>query len=390
MKTIRYILLFIPLFLAACTSEDIVEPDTGNEGNVTFTFNAGGELTTRTTLEGAGNKQHAEYVYLYVFNGQTDNATCTQVKNMPWPKPEEVGYTTTTRTYSINLPAGDYTFLAIGLDNAAGATYGLPSAIAAGSKLADAKATLASGKTKEDIAQSELFAGHVTASIKESGNDPVTITLYRRVAGVMGWFKNVPANVAKIQISLYTGQNKQGYLIKQAEGTEDPSGITNPNNFKDFITAPISAEEESKILVSINVPAGTTAEQVLSGGSYVLPAAAPIKIEPDDTYPDEDDPRVGTEYTLRVELIGADGTTIKTQRVRMQEGDDLYIPEFVDGGSGTAGYDLGGPFRFPIVANRFYGIGTALTPIDLGGGGEDIVITVNPDWLVIEPTIPLE
>lgn len=386
MKTIRYILLFIPLFLAACTSEDIVEPDTGNEGNVTFTFNAGGELTTRTTLEGSGNKQHAESVYLYVFNGQTDNATCTQVKNMPWPKPEEVGYTTTTRTYSINLPAGDYTFLAIGLDNAAGATYDLPSAIAAGSKLADAKATLASGRTKDDIAQSELFAGHVTATIKESGNNPVTINLWRRVAGVMGWFKNVPANVAKIQISLYTQQNGSGYLVKQ-----EPTGdIREPEHFKDYLTTPVSTTEQDKILVSINVPAGTTAEQVLSGGSYVLPAAAPIKIEPDyDTYPDED-PRVGTEYTLRVELIGADGTTIKTQRVRMQEGDDLYIPEFVDGGTGAVGYDLGGPFRFPIVANRFYGIGTALTPIDLGGGGEDIVITVNPDWLVIEPTIPLE
>lgn len=386
MKTIRYILLFIPLFLAACTSEDIVEPDTGNEGNVTFTFNAGGELTTRTTLEGSGNKQHAESVYLYVFNGQTDNATCTQVKNMPWPKPEEVGYTTTTRTYSINLPAGDYTFLAIGLDNAAGATYGLPSAIAAGSKLADAKATLASGRTKEDIAQSELFAGHVTATIKESGNNPVTINLWRRVAGVMGWFKNVPANVAKIQISLYTQQNGSGYLVKQ-----EPTGdIREPEHFKDYLTTPVSTTEQDKILVSINVPAGTTAEQVLSGGSYVLPAAAPIKIEPDyDTYPDED-PRVGTEYTLRVELIGADGTTIKTQRVRMQEGDDLYIPKFIDGGTGVLGFDPGGPFRFPIVANRFYGIGTALAPIDLGGGGDDIVITVNPDWEAIQEPLPLE
>lgn len=388
MRTIHYIPILIVLFFAACTPDENITPD--EQGNVTFVFTAGNEINTRTILNGSENLQHVEKVYLYIFDGTTDAATYKSCKELSWPTPGEVNYKGITRRYSMTLASGNYTFLAIGLDDKAGATYNLPAAIAEGSTLADAKATLASGKTKEDIAQSELFAGHVTASIKESGNDPVTITLYRRVAGVMGWFKNVPANVAKIQISLYAGQNKQGYLIKQAEGTEDPSGITNPNNFKDFITAPISAEEESKILVSINVLAGTTAEQVLSGGSYVLPAAAPIKIEPDyDTYPDED-PRVGTEYTLRVELIGADGTTIKTQRVRMQEGDDLYIPEFVDGGTGAVGYDLGGPFRFPIVANRFYGIGTALTPIDLGGGGEDIVITVNPDWLVIEPTIPLE
>lgn len=388
MRTIHYIPILIVLFFAACTPEENITPD--EQGNVTFVFTAGNEINTRTILNGSENLQHVEKVYLYIFDGTTDAATYKSCKELSWPTPGEVNYKGITRRYSMTLASGNYTFLAIGLDDKAGATYNLPAAIAEGSTLADAKATLASGKTKEDIAQSELFAGHVTASIKESGNDPVTITLYRRVAGVMGWFKNVPANVAKIQISLYAGQNKQGYLIKQAEGTEDPSGITNPNNFKDFITAPISAEEESKILVSINVPAGTTAEQVLSGGSYVLPAAAPIKIEPDyDTYPDED-PRVGTEYTLRVELIGADGTTIKNQRVKMREGDDLYIPDFWDGGSGIVGLDPGGPFRFPIVANRFYGIGTALAPIDLGGGGEDIVITVNPIWEGISEDIPLE
>lgn len=388
MRTIHYIPILIVLFFAACTPEENITPD--EQGNVTFVFTAGNEINTRTILNGSENLQHVEKVYLYIFDGTTDEVTYKSCKELSWPTPGEVNYKGITRRYSITLASGNYTFLAIGLDDKSGATYNLPTAIAQGSTLADAKATLASGKTKEDIAQSELFAGHVTASIKESGNDPVTITLYRRVAGVMGWFKNVPANVAKIQISLYTGQNKQGYLIKQTEGTEDPSGITNPNNFKDFITAPISAAEENKILVSINVPTGTTAEQVLSGGSYVLPAAAPIKIEPDDTYQDED-PRVGTEYTLRVELIGADGTTIRTQRVKMNKEDDLYIPDIFDGGTGIiGGFDPGGPFRFPIVANRFYGIGTALAPIDLGGGGEDIVITVNPDWEVIEPTIPLE
>ena len=384
MRTIHYIPILIILFFAACTPEENITPD--EQGNVTFVFTAGNEINTRTILNGSENLQHVEKVYLYIFDGTTDAATYKSCKELSWPTPGEVNYKGITRRYSMTLASGNYTFLAIGLDDKSGATYNLPAAIAEGSTLADAKATLASGKTKEDIAQSELFAGHVTASIKESGNDPVTITLYRRVAGVMGWFKNVPANVAKIQISLYTQQNGSGYLVKQ-----EPTGdIREPEHFKDYLTTPVSTTEQDKILVSINVPAGTTAEQVLSGGSYVLPAAAPIKIEPDyDTYPDED-PRVGTEYTLRVELIGADGTTIKTQRVRMQEGDDLYIPVFVDGGTGAVGYDLGGPFRFPIVANRFYGIGTALAPIDLGGGGEDIVITVDPMWEGISEDIPLE
>lgn len=228
---------------------------------------------------------------------------------------------------------------------------------------------LAAGQTKKDIAQSELFAGSAEAiGVTESGNAAVTINLWRRVAGMLGYFKNAPSGTSKIQITLYTQQNGSGYLLKQeVENEEYPFGIKNPKNFIDYITSPVSPNNEDKTVVSIAVPAGTDAATILSGGSYLLPIAAPPIVDGE------------TEYTLLVELVGADGITVnKTIKVKMKEGDDLYNDPT---GAGSGIIDISGPFRYPIVANRLYTIGTALAPVDLGDdGSSDIVITVNPDW----------
>lgn len=381
---IRYnILAILTVLLISCSEEKII-PDTGKgEGTVTLTFTAQSGAKTRTVLEGSENLQHVTEVFLYIFDATTNQ--CTKVEQLYWPhkqedlKGDELLNHTLTRSYSLTLSSGTYTFLAVGTDNpldettnerlsdgiGAGTTYNLPGTITVGTSLADAKATLAAGKTKEDIARSELFAGWVPVTIKENDNAAIFINLYRRVAGVMGWFKNVPANTSKIQISLYTQQNKSGYLQKQEPEDNWPYGIKNPDNFKDYITDPVSTtEKEDKILVSIEVPAtGMEATTVLSRGSYALPAAAPAMGD-------------GKEYTLLIELIASDGTVSKTMKAKMKEGDDLYISPT----ESTGVIDMGGPFRFPIVANRFYSIGSKDEPVDVGGDGDDIVITVNPGW----------
>lgn len=377
MKIHFYIPILIVLFLSACTSDEAsLPPEPDGQGNVTFLFTAGSEITTRTVLDSPENLQHVEWVYLYIFSGTGNAATYSDTKEIPWPKPGDVGYQTTERRYSIALPPGDYTFLAIGLDDRSGETYNFPAAIATGTTLADAKAVLATGKTKENIARSELFAGYTEAiGVKESGNPAVTIDLWRRVAGVLGYFKNAPDGTSKIQISLYTQQNGSGYLLKQIVESENyPYGIKNPANFNDYITSPISSAEQDKILVSIDVPTGTAETDVLSGGAYMLPVAAPLIVDSE------------TEYTLLVEAIASDGSIVKTMKAKMKEGDDLYISET---GGGTGIMDISGPFRFPIVANHFYAMGTKDAPIDLGGG-DDIVITVDPGWQGIGETIPLE
>lgn len=376
MKHIAYLLLLSICLLTACTSDRITEPLPQGQGRITIVMEAESQLKTRTVLDGSKSLQHASSVYLYVFDAADQ---CVRVREVPWPSPADVSYHTVSRSYSLTLPAGNYTFLAVGLDDAAGGTYNLPEAIPEGTSLANATVTLAMGKTKDDIVRSELFAGYTEVTVTEGAKTTAVIDLWRRVGGVMGWFTNIPAQIggttlSAIQICLYTPQNKSGYLIPRPQGDHFPWGITNPANFNDYMTDPVNDQPDSRILVYLKLPGNLTSSAVLSGGSYILPAAAP---------PVGD----GSEYTLRVEFIGDNNAILKTMRVQMGEGDDLYISPT---GSGTGIIDMGGPFRFPIVANRFYGIGSAIKPVDLGGTQDDVVITIDPGWEGQAPGVDLE
>lgn len=345
--------------MMACTSDENSETGTKGEGIVTFTFKVESGLKTRTVLNGPEDIQHVTTVFLFVFKGTTDEATYFMTKQIPWPDPSgnDVNYQTISRSYTFVLSEGDYTFLAVGLDDQSGTTYNLPASIGEGTTLATATAVLAAGKTKVNIAGSEFFAGSATATVVKNGNSEVTINLFRRIAGIMGWFTNIPSDVTEIQIALYTQQNKSGYMKARPEGNDSPAGISNPINFKDYITSPVSNQENDKVLVSLNVAAGTGAT-VVSGGSYILPAAAPAVGD-------------GTEYTIQVNVITG-GTILKSIRTKLRSDDGLYLP--------STGSDLGAPYRFPIVANHFYGIGSQDTPVDLGGDEDAVYIEINPNW----------
>lgn len=360
MRATFFSMLFLSLFLTACSSDDPGSPVSDRQGTITFTFQVESGMKTRTLLNGSESLQHVSAVYLYVFGGTTDDAAYVMTKEIPWPdaSDSDVNYQTVTRPYMLALPEGEYTFLAIGLDDQAGATYDLPGRVGSGSTLAGATAMLATGKTKENLALSELFAGSVTARVTGNGTSAATINLFRRVAGVMGWFTNVPSAATEIQIAFYTGQNKSGYLKAQPAGNAIPSGISNPANFKDYITDPVASQDAGEVLVSVGVPAATGSSAVLSGGSYVLPAAAPAVGD-------------GTEYTMLIKILSA-GSLLKSMRAKLKPDDGLYLPPTVS--------DTGGPYRFPLVANHFYGLGSPDAPVDLGGDDTDVYVEINPDW----------
>lgn len=355
MKTLHYIPLLIILFLSACTSDEaITPPGTDGQGNVTFLFTAGSEIKTRTVLSSSENLQHVEKVHLYIFKGIGDNATFESVRELAWPAPADVDYKTTERSYSITLAPGNYTFLAIGLDDKSGATYNLPSAIATGSTLADAKATLAAGKTKDDIAQSELFAGWAEAlDVKESGNAAVTINLWRRVAGVMGYFKNIPADVQTIRVLLYENQNTEVPLRKPTH-----NNVAEDTDFGDRTTG-----TDNRILLSIDkttdtyedTSTGVTITGVFKG-AYVLPKQAPTDAS-------------GVTHTLTVETLNSTGVLVKSYNVVIQSSAD---------GTTSENRPVTETKKFPLYANQLYSIGTALAPVDLDDN--TIYITVNPEW----------
>lgn len=357
------------LLLTACQQDEAIEdiiPDTptGETEGVTLHFTVAGELSaleepastrtnapgTRTVLPGSANVQHVTAVQLYVFNGTSDNSLCVASEDIGWSA--NFGGIPPTITasmkyhvkYSGFVKGNPYTFLAVGTDATSRTTYGFPAAIQVNTTtLVNALANLSGteASTWMNMRQSEFFAGSTVLTPSSYGTQG-NVDLWRRVAGVMGWFVNVPTSVgatavSAIRISLYAQQNKSVPLIQRSQAPV----------FKDFITSPLSSTG-GQVLVQIPVPIGTLPVTVLSAGSYVLPVVAPPSVNTND-------------YTLRVELVSAAGTILRSNRITLS-GTNESSP-----GNGTGIIDPQGVYRFPIIANRFYGVGSPLTPINLNG-----------------------
>lgn len=347
--------LIAALVMASCQQEEsideLISGGSSNADGVTLSFSVAGELSPRTNLPGSDNMQHVTSVRLYIFNGTNDNAPCIASEDIGWSayfgnNPPTV---TATMKYHVKyegfVKGNPYTFLAVGLDDKSGSTYGFPNAIQVGSTvLSGAIATLAGteASTWTSMRQSELFAG---STVLTPGTTPIqgNVDLWRRVAGVMGWFTNIPTQiggtrVTAIRIILYTQQNKSVPLLQRSQTPV----------FADYINSPLTITG-GNVLVNIAVPTGVLPVTVLSQGSYVLPVPAPAP--------------GGANYTLKVELTDASGNALRSIRVTLSDSDDSNS----SGGGGTGIIDPDGASHFPIVANRFYGVGSKLLPINLGG-----------------------
>lgn len=351
------------LLVAACSNDEIPGAD-GEEyyDGVTLSFcsNSGLTTSTRTDLTGSGNVQHVTDVQLYIFDR---TGVCVASENVAWSEHFTDADFTPDRNPQMNYrvkyrnftPGEPYTFLAVGRDRESSGTYNFPAAIGIGSALADVKASLAAGNDWKSMRVSELFAGQ-SVLVYEGIGVKGRVDLYRRVAGVMGWFKNLPADITglaptSLRITLYKKQNKSVPLL--------PLAVT--LLFLDYIDDPL-AEEGGEVLVEIPLGESIQPGKVYSKGSYVLPVPAPPTVSEDD-------------YTLRVELL-KDEHIFRYKRVKLGNDDPLDSST----SSGTGIIDTEGPYRFPIVANQFYGIGSADVPIDMGGEEPDVVISVNPVW----------
>lgn len=363
-NTIKGMLLFLAcLATAGCGQEDMPTPDTPDDSRpqVVLTFSASPGLTTRTQLPGPEYLQHVQTMHLYIFNGTGDDASCVAYEKVDWEdvKAPAGGANTVSKNHKVqykDFAVGQpYTFIAVGLDDCSGATYGLPSAVTVGTTLKEAKAVLASGKTRNDIAVSELFGGSLVLTPMAAGQITGTIKLDRRVAGVFGYFKNIPTKVGStpvksLRIELYKPQNKSIWLTAK------------PTKEEDVIMEPISENASDKILVEIPLTEeNTVKDKIISQGSYVLPMKAPTT----------------EDCTLLVTLADANGKRLQERKVKYQLDDKISD---TSGGTGiiTVTKDL---YRFAINANWFYQIGSPEKPV-IWPEEEDgnIVITVNPDW----------
>ena len=364
------------LLLPGCGGDEGLNPGTseGTRG-LTVTFSVNNEAKTATgdmadivyptgqDSEGLYiGEQHTTDVFLYIFQGTGSDATCVACENVGWSEHFSSKLPVTTEDsqmpYEIQydgfLYNVRYTLLAVGLSKDAKTVYGFPGAIEKGkTTLGEAKAELAEGQTCDGINRSEIYVG--TAEFTPLSGEEVTVNLWRRVAGVAGYFKNVPRSigekdVAALRIALY---DKQYTALPLLEREQAPV-------FKDYIDSR-TKDEDGDVLVYIPVMEFGTDKEV-SGGAYVLPAPAPS----------------GTgNWTLRIELVDATGEVLYSRRAKLPEGDGLD-PGITGGGTGII--DTESAYRFPIVANHFYALGSPGNPIDLQGQGLDILITIDPTW----------
>lgn len=406
MKELKYIvyLVLAAFFAAACSKEEGLSEQPETDSGFDLVFAAQGEDLTlsRTTLQGPEALQHVSTVYLYIFDGTDDGARCVAVEDVDWPYWENAqnGLNTLEYKYRVKYAAFDaekeYTFVAVGLDNTKTAadaavdnsmkTYGftLPANNPIGETLGALQVAVQKDCKRTDIAQSEWFAG----SLELTGEQILaakaeTLNLYRRVAGVMGYFKDIPQGVEKLQICLYQPQNKEAWVLPQP--TEN--GV-----FMDYVDSPAVGSDADtwKVLVEIDLESESGGSGVVSfyrqGGSYVLPARASTTAE---------------ETTLSLKLIGINGNTL-TRNIYQQTS---YAPVQAglsrgetDEGTGIIGGDddSQGPddeeykYHYPIIANHFYSIGTEDNPVSLADNGEIFVI-INAGWddehnIVIKPS----
>lgn len=377
------------IVLSACSDSGNVPEEEMEEQTLSFHVQAldKDEVSIgRTVLPGRNPIQHVTYVQLYIFDGTENDAVCVASENVFWQhwRGANDGISSRDQKYSPLYKLTDwdkkYTFLAIGLDvtrnsenietmDNSAATYNLPQYVEVGATtLGDAIAKLASGKTKEDIFKSELFAGFKVLTRADLATTP-RIDLYRRVAGVMGYFKNVPAQVggktvAKLQVRLYTKQNTQVPLKK----------IENGSVFSDYITSPLITDELGDVLVEIPVEDYVPGE-TLSKGSYVLPAVS----------------AKGGETTMILVLADAAGNELTRKKIICVSTEGPFVGKMVSRGETDEGTGIIGgkdneevevdeaAYHYHIIANHFYGIGSEETPIDLSNTSY-VVVTINPNW----------
>ena len=175
--------------------------------------------------------------------------------------------------YPENLTQGNYTVLCIGLDDndeqevgGSGKTYNLPEAIR-NKTLSEAKATLAGGKTKDDIAKSELFAGWNQFHFAPDSLNIVDVEMKRRVAGVLCYLTDVPYQltqdnktyrITSVELWLYTKQNTGIKLCR-----EEITGGEYPEDFGDTSGGDLEGSELIGQQSMINSGFGVNADKTL-------------------------------------------------------------------------------------------------------------------------------
>ena len=389
------------MMLTACSNDNEMSDVTVDEGttSITLSLNSGGDgLNTRAArpVESSEAYNNVDKVIVRVFNADGSEVTAAR-KELTWtagpenpgsPGENEHKASQTIEFSKTSFEANTtYTIVAYGYNST---DFGYTLTATANYAENAWSAALIESKPVE-----EMFAG-VAASITTGDNKafPVgtEVTMKRQVAGMLGYFKNIPVKypnsdgtLAPVQyVKVYASNETKGFTFPSLETTSRVNG-TNPTskkteilNFdlsvlittataaKDYATQ-VAAATDAKATFKLNEvatgSAGTPAKVANSvlGGKFLIPFSKTA------------------ETTFTIELVGQDGTTVLKKW-------DVITNKAVDGAAkGAKIYD--------VKRNYFYSIGQKLKAGDNGGGTPDepidlskesiVTITINDAWDVI-------
>lgn len=385
------------ILICGCSDNDgsPCEESTGSPYSIAIAVKNNSLTTSRTAVVDPGEdiygKQHATRVQLYIYKQENDDYICVTSEDISWKHLDgamagldtrQQGYRTKYQDYE---DGKQYLFLAVGFDDTftgtldnpvfqnvnSVAAYGQPEKIATeGKKLSEEHFKLQDGADVNLIAQSELFAGSETYTkqqLKDGTALSRPIILYRRVAGVMGYFKKLPAEidgttVAHVKLRLYKPQNREIWFLPHL-----PTGYATPdrvpdNEYTDYITSGSNNDAE-RVIADYEVTPEDNGTFSIS--AYLLPIAASTDFG---------------QSTLELVMTDSDGNELARRRI-------FYLPEDkISSRSGTGIIDTpedvgdSQAMHYPIRANHFYRMGKQNAPIDLSGQSSIIYIEIDAVW----------
>ena len=362
------------LTFSACSNDDAFNEDetnvtAGETRNVELTFNfsvnSGEQTRGGRPLYSSEALQQVNAMKVYVFKESGDDYVyskeITDDGNFGFNNSTAVGEESHSYTLTDKLTDGKYKFLAVGYEEGYGTTFKALSMTENTTKLSDLLLELNDSQNADEVFSGVSDAVTVSAT---STSFNVGVELNRVVAGILGYFKNVPYQIENegkmVQVKhVLVNVIKKGTSAKledrSASGVEDKTYTIIDINMSSY-TKDGDNNWYSVAAKSDNV--ATVANSVLQG-AYSLPIAA-----------------VTGSNTLEVVLTGEDKSTVlKKFKVKDADSND-----------------------FAINANHFYSLGQKMTNDDTNGGTPDpgtddddddpidlskdqiITITVNAEW----------
>lgn len=365
------------LTFSACSNDDAFNEDettvtAGETRNVELTFNfsvnSGEQTRGGRPLYSSEALQQVNAMKVYVFKESegeyvyseeiTDNGNFGFNNNSSAQGTESHSYTLTNK-----LADGKYKFLAVGYEEGYGATFKALT-MEPTTKLSELLLELNSGQNADEVFSGVSDAVTVSAT---STSFNVGVELHRVVAGILGYFKNVPFEIENggkmVQVKhVLVNVIKKGTSAKLADRTANGVGESKYTIIDIDMSTYSNSKDGNNNWYSVPAKSGavaTVANSVLQG-AYSLPIAA-----------------VSGSSTLEVVLTGENKSTVlKTFKVKEADSND-----------------------FAINANHFYSLGQKKTNDDTNGGDPDpdpdpddnddpidlskdqiITITVNANW----------